>query len=446
MNLKFLATFVSTLLFFERASSQANSTATQTSSCKPQILAHFGITGLSTPTKINSPICPSVGLSCCSLDHINQLATQWTKGGKQKSIQDYFDFVLNTYKSLFNTITDSSKLASRVFLKVQNRTSSNCKILARRLLYFQPETVLPLLLTQIQKMLAFFQNTQKGLICASCEFRSHRFFDITANNVTLSYRFCRDIVTNSLHVLVYYYSHFQRLLAIAARFVNHCSFNGDFTDKPFPAELALPRKKERADAVENCKAYRNEINWFSACERLCNSFSLTDFPLFFAPQMNALSAFNVTFSSILNGTLFREANPIPVNVTANTTSPRPSSSQTLLRVLQAVNNSTTNVTSANATANQTQAAVATQNFTVDFQKPVLSPKASSAQYDLKSLKPSFAIEGLSLSDFGDASFPETLKLKKKMMLVKKKVLKRELKKARLVESLGALLLVLLAFF
>lgn len=184
---------------------------------------------------------------------------------------------------------DNALDMARTVLEVKKfDTVSNCQSMARRMLQFQLESIAPKIIEGITGMHGFFLNSYKGLGCTVCNANSHKGIDIAKKEFKLGEGFCRDLTSNSLHVLVYLHIHFKKLYNLISNFVSKCDMKGVFTEaNNVPAEASMKIDKVRQKDLESCVEFRNDKGWLSACGNICGEFNVAKFSEYFHPDLKA---------------------------------------------------------------------------------------------------------------------------------------------------------------
>lgn len=403
------------------------------SACVKGVPEFYGLVGLEKPVDTTSPVCRAISKSCCSPESFQKISNYWGTGNQSASISAYFAENELILSDVFKLVSGVSAFASRTLNRTQSYNSSNCKILSRRVLTYQPDLVLPQLLESIKKMNRQFKDQFKGQYCSACDAMNHQFYKTASSEVTLSQKFCRDIVTGTLHNLLYLHGHLPKFLRLSARLVTHCNSTGAFNEKPFAPELNIVEQPEDVKVLETCKSYRNDNAWFSNCVRVCEKYSFAKFSKYFNPYLSQLTGYNKTLSAMLNQTVFEEQNPGWKNKTYSTNS-TDSSNATAQKSTQTVRvlaeppakspKSLTPQDQQNKTAtNYTNPNPKALNFTISSANPVIFPGAENSKIDLKTFKVKFAQFGIDMTYEGE----NTIISEAKKALKKKVVLKRHLK-------------------
>ena len=406
------------------------------SSCVKGVPEFYGLVGLDKPADMTSPVCRAISKSCCSAESFQKISNYWGSGNQSASISAYFAENEMIFSDVFKLISDVSAFAGRTLNRTQSYNSSNCKILSRRVLTYQPDLVLPQLLESIKKMNRQFKEQFKGQYCSACDAMNHQFYKTGSSEVTFSQKFCRDIVTGTLHNLLYLHGHLPKFLRLSARLVTHCNSTGAFNEKPFAPELNIVEQAEDVKVLETCKSYRNDNAWFSNCVRVCEKYSFAKFSKYFNPYLSQLTGYNKTLSAMLNQTVFEEQNPSLKNRTnsQNATNSSNSTNTTVQKSTQTVrvlaeppaksSKSLTSQDQQNKTAtNDTNEITKPLNFTIFSANPVIFPGAENSKIDLKTFKVKFAQFGIDMTYEGE----NTIISDSKKALKKKVVLKRHLK-------------------
>lgn len=90
---------------------------------------------------------------------------------------------------------------------------------------------------QFVKMKEFLQQAYKGLFCNLCDASKAEFFDTTAKKIYVSEKFCRDIVQNSVHNLLFFRAQLLKLTNLILVFMSSCNFQGRYLSQSVPAQL-----------------------------------------------------------------------------------------------------------------------------------------------------------------------------------------------------------------
>lgn len=193
---------------------------------------------------------------------------------------------------MFNGIKKSTDLAEAVFHKLKKKKVSNCKILSRRLLTYHPKQSMPLIIARIKQKNAYFKQVQKSMPCIVCNPRNINYLVTGSENFIIAQSTCREVITNTLSVLLYLHLHLRKLMRLAARFILHCDSNGNFSDIRFPNSLNPDLREEDIKTITGCRNARNLKTWFEKCGKICLKFAFFRYDNFFNPSPRMFDRYN----------------------------------------------------------------------------------------------------------------------------------------------------------
>ena len=263
-----------------------------TASCNRELLESLGFEGHDKPRKEALEMCPSVGLSCCkSVDQLN-IYSNWIQNNEEKNLKNIISNHQNVYAKLLDLSMEAYKRAKQTADLLKKKQTSNCKVLARRVMHFQIKEIAPKLKDAHVQMEEFLFNSHKSFYCAICDANLNPFINVTKQSVILSEKYCRDITTNTLHVLLYFRAHFTKFLNLVSRFVTSCNVKGVYKENRTIIYPKFHIGKKVYENLINCKKYRNDENWLEFCMPLCNKFNLFRYDNYFAPNIKKFNKYN----------------------------------------------------------------------------------------------------------------------------------------------------------
>lgn len=136
-------------------------------------------------------------------------------------------------------------------------------------------------------------TSHQGLFCTICDGTTHKYIDIDKKQIQYSDGFCRDIVINSLHPMMYLHDFFNKYLNIVTKFIISCDFEGIFADKPANPKYLFHNDYKHKGSLDTCNEQRNKVDWLESCEPICKEFKPTIFNSnFFAPNLKKFFEYN----------------------------------------------------------------------------------------------------------------------------------------------------------
>ena len=260
--------------------------------CNKKLYESFGLEGSNKVLDHKLVMCPFIKKSCCLVSDQIQIYKNWFIDKENFFITKRFEYYEDLYSDLIDYSIKVNKRAKKTFDFLWNKKNANCRILAKRMLVFQIKTLGPKLKEAIRQMYEYLHTSYKGFYCNLCDAEKQKFFDLRKKKFYFGQDFCRGIVTNSLHVLLYLHVHLNKYLNLAAKFMNSCDFKGRFIDVKIPFYQVFKTKSVIFKNLNNCKKFRNDMSWFKNCFKICKKYSPTKIDLFFRPNVRKISGFN----------------------------------------------------------------------------------------------------------------------------------------------------------
>ena len=265
----------------------------ETPKCKPELLMSFGFSGMVEPIKkAMLEVCPQVENACCNKDDEMLVYQYWDFGKEEENLIGRMEWHEDVYTDLVHQLERAKELAANMLVKLEKKTVSNCKILARRVNQIQIQVVGPKVLQELRHLHDFFKMSYKGFYCSVCDANKHEFFNIELKQIIYNEEFCRDIVYNSLHMLLYFHAYFIKFVNLVSRFTNSCDYKGNFKDLAVNPKFLFSQHGDHHRMLLKCFKNRNGADWFDSCVKICNKFSLMEYSDFFAPHLIRYSNYN----------------------------------------------------------------------------------------------------------------------------------------------------------
>jgi hypothetical protein len=252
----------------------------------------MGFLGVPKPKKISLEMCPKIDWSCCTTNDQLEMYKNWSMGREGENLEERLKGHREIYEDLMDKALEVYQRAQKTLQKTKTKSISNCKILARRLALFRIDLIAPQLEKALGHMHDFLLDSHRGFYCAICDAELQRFFEFDRKKIVFSERFCREIVFNSLHVLLYLHAHFTKYLNLMTKFTTNCSFKGDFKEKMISRKYLFSTKADHHRTLTKCQKNRNRLDWIDSCKDICKNFNLTQFNSYFRPKMKKLKKYN----------------------------------------------------------------------------------------------------------------------------------------------------------
>ena len=268
--------------------------------CNKRFLNAMGFEGLEWSKPLTLEMCPMISQSCCTEEDQLNMYTYWVNGGEENNLKERFEFHREVYGELLDNAIAVHRRAVITGYLLRFRKVSNCKVLARRIASFNIEDVAARLKEALNDMHDFFEKTYKGFYCGMCDATTLPFYSEESETFFISKKFCRDVVTNSLNVLIYFHSHFTKFLNLTARFLASCNAKGDYKDKTIESRFKFTVPRKTFDILNECKKRRNDTSWLDACRKLCVQYHPSRYSDFFQPNLKKYRNFNKFINRHLN--------------------------------------------------------------------------------------------------------------------------------------------------
>ncbi len=263
--------------------------------CIPGLVKGYLMDGLESPKKINLEMCPLVRNSCCAMTDQAVLFKNWVLSD-QYLLREKFQNDLAVYTELLEESVRVQDLAYKMQRNLSDRLLSNCKVLSRRITHFKIREVVPKLKEITKNFHKFIDTTYSGFYCTICNADLQRYIKTDAEQIVYSERFCRDIITNSLHYLLYFHVHLINYINLQIKFLSFCDGNGKYVEQPI--EELLYQSSEYKGSLLECRDARNLKPWLTKCLDICTKFNMVQFRDFFRPNVRPFKETTLTLSEL----------------------------------------------------------------------------------------------------------------------------------------------------
>ena len=258
----------------------------QGKSCNRELLRTFNMTGLDTAEEMTLDMCGNVKESCCTLDDQLKIYKGWHSSEEGTRLTLCFADQLEIFTDLLLELGKSGEVANRMISATQNMGFSNCRVLGEEILRYNVAMIGPKLKEAIRAQQTVFYESYKGVYCSLCDVNNHQYFLIEKKHMIISQRFCRNLLVNSFHVLVYLHVHLKKLLNMVSVMLTSCMPNGDFNTKDnVPAELYFVVDEDLKQDLYDCREKIDDPKWMSYCCGICEAYSPTRLSELYHPDM-----------------------------------------------------------------------------------------------------------------------------------------------------------------
>lgn len=264
-----------------------------TLACNKEFLRSYHLKGNSHPQSMVLEMCSGMELSCCRQSDQMAIYNQWKTKKKDKKVQKNFALSYSYYYEIMKIFLRTEKIAESVLKHQKNKQFSNCKTMAERITSYDIKDTYKDILKNFRALEDFFITTYNGFFCSACDAVNHKFLDDTKAKIYFSKNFCRSMITNITPALIYMHEHIPVLANLVGTFLNSCDKKGEYGFyKVLPKKIIFVLNKASINDLSNCKANRNERNWFLNCKNICKKFNFVNMTSFFIGDLKTISDFN----------------------------------------------------------------------------------------------------------------------------------------------------------
>lgn len=265
-------------------------TKSQDIKCAPGILPSLGLQGHEIAKEEKLEMCPMIQNSCCQKSDQLKIFENWISNEEGKNLKMRFDKNFDTYSKLLENLEEVIEKVSFIYSKLTG--PKNCKILSQKILQFKIKDISPKIKNSIRNMYEFLHDSYKGFYCTLCNADFQEFINVKKKKFIFAQHFCRNIIVNSLHVLLYFHVDMVKYLNLVSRFMTNCDLDGEFKYLEVDKNYLFTVSPEIKDNLYNCKSFRNHPEWFAHCSNICYQFSPVDFTEFFEPHVFKINQYN----------------------------------------------------------------------------------------------------------------------------------------------------------
>jgi hypothetical protein len=249
--------------------------------CIRDLVKGYDFQGYEKPEQVKLEMCPMIKYSCCKPTDQVMMFKNWIIAGESKNLIIKFGRFQKIYRDVLDEALGVYRLAKVLTAKLQDKPLSNCKVMAGQIGRFDLPNLIPKLNELSKNFFGFLYERYKGYYCAICDAEVHKEIDLVRKEVNFSEKYCRDVVANSLHFLMYFHLHLGKYLNLQLKFLNFCDGAGNFSESYIDNQLFPENPIE--STLMSCRAELNSPMWFSKCFPICSRFNMVELNDFFIP-------------------------------------------------------------------------------------------------------------------------------------------------------------------
>ena len=261
--------------------------------CPLELIKSLGMEGLEKGAPFKLDMCPNIKNSCCKISDQEIIYKNWIEGKEKSNLEERFQFHEKVYNNFLNHLEEIFLRATTLVEKLNIIEISDCKAISNRISHFKFPEIFTILKKSLKQMHNFFDISSSGIYCSICDADLSQYFDLKNKEIKLEEKFCREIISNSLHPLIYFHSHLPIVVNLISSFLVNCDNDGVFLDKVVPSEFLFHKPEETSKILQDCKTSRNDSNWLEKCLPICKNFEVTRFSNFFQPNLEEFKKYTV---------------------------------------------------------------------------------------------------------------------------------------------------------
>ncbi len=224
--------------------------------CKRDLVVSHGLQGLYYAQNMVLEMCPNIRETCCRKSDQKEIYANWIHSDEKAKVKKHYIKVTKVYQELTSQLVDTFKVAQAIHKKLKYKKIANCKVLAERIMVFDITSLEEKIHDNLRKMEDFFIDSYQGFYCTICNYEYHQFF--TTEKVIFSEKFCRDVVENTLPVLLFFHSNIVKYSNLVSKFLVSCDHKGDYmADVKIPKEYLFIIDEKIEKDLRGCTVERN---------------------------------------------------------------------------------------------------------------------------------------------------------------------------------------------
>ena len=262
--------------------------------CNTKLTRAYGMLGRHTPFAARMEMCPTIVYSCCQKRDQIMIFNNWVHMKEKEFVLRRYDRTLAVYTRFLDNLANVVELVEKVNKdKLLHKRISNCKELGKRISHFEIKNVLPQIRKNINATKNFLETSYKGFYCALCNHQNHFFINTENRSVTFSDSFCRSMMESSLAYLIFFHVDIVKLANMVSKYVTSCDFKGDYDGQAvIPKKMIFFSFEDVNNQLSDCRDNRNNKEWMSFCEPVCQNFKIGELDPFFEPNLNKIEKYN----------------------------------------------------------------------------------------------------------------------------------------------------------
>lgn len=268
--------------------------------CQRSVLSSYGLVGLDVASNATIEMCPRIDRTCC--DPRDQLIfyRNYRLGGEALEVRTRYQNLNSVYNNLVCSLGKVYTAAEQLLEKVRRKKATNCGLIASKVMAYDIGGISNKIQENLLRMKDFFKTSYDGFYCSLCDADNHMFINTTQKNVVFSAQFCRQMVDQTLPVLLLFHVQIVKYLNLVAKFLVSCSYTGDYrVGQEAPPGLLFTVDRAVQRQLYACRDNRNSVEWLRVCSPICSNFKISEFSTFFEPNVDRIANFTTFINNQL---------------------------------------------------------------------------------------------------------------------------------------------------
>jgi len=256
------------------------------------LLESYDIAGSDSILPYNNRLCPLAKFNCCSYKAQLDIYKKWVVAQERKNILDVYKEFEHAFENIFDTFVKVEGLAQIAYENTVDIPKSNCNKIADTILKFKVSVLKDQVVNATKKAYKFLYESRRGFYCALCDQRAHKYFNLKAEEVTISDNFCGEMIKNTMNYFLFRFTHFMKISRLYAEFLTKCDLDGKYYPHRYlKHSIKFFRRNEIMMEVNDCKKGLKSEDAFRFCQPLCTRFNPTKYDEYFEGELDKLFSY-----------------------------------------------------------------------------------------------------------------------------------------------------------
>ena len=267
--------------------------------CFSRLLESYDISGSEHILPYNNRLCPLAKFNCCSYKAQLDIYKKWVVAHERKKIIDIYKEFENAYSNIFDTFVKIEGLAQVAYENTIDIPKSNCNKIADTILKFKVSSLKDQVVASAKKFYKFLYESRRGFYCAICDQRTHKYFNLKAEELMINQNFCSQMVKNTMNYALFRFVHFMKISRLYAEFLTKCDLDGKYYPHRYlKHSIKFFRRNEITMEVNDCKKGLKSEESFRFCSSYCTRFNPVKYDQYFEGELDKLFSYEKTLTSM----------------------------------------------------------------------------------------------------------------------------------------------------